>query len=206
MGGDRPKQLLKLADGRYVLEHAVDAFEQAACIDEILIVMHPDWMQETEQLRRQNSWQKVSHVLPGGRERWESSIHAIEAYPDQEDVALLLHDAARPWVSQRIIADVCHALENHRAVTVAVPMTDTLYRVADGHVADIPPRANYMRAQTPQAFHIDLIREAYRRALAQPTIAATDDCGIVRRYMPDEKIYIVAGEEQNRKITYRDDL
>lgn len=195
-----------MEDGRCVLEHAVDAFEQAACIDEILIVMHPDWIHEAEQLCRQNGWQKVAHVLPGGRERWESSVHAIEAYAGQENIALLLHDAARPWVSQRIIADVCHALQTHRAVTVAVPMTDTLYRVAEGHVADIPPRTDYMRAQTPQAFHIELIREAYRHALAQPTIAATDDCGIVSRYMPDEKIYIVAGDEQNRKITYRDDL
>ena len=201
-----PKQFLPLGDGRSVLEHAVEAFEAADEIDEIVIIMHHDWIRETELLCLQNGWEKVSKVLPGGQERWESSVQAIQAYADQDDTALLLHDAARPWVSQRIIHDVCEALKEHNAVTVAVKMTDTLYRVADKQVEEIPMRSDYMRAQTPQAFHLKTIREAYRRAQEAGQIEATDDCGIVKRYLPDETIYIVEGDEQNRKITYADDL
>lgn len=63
-----------------------------------------------------------------------------------------------------------------------------------------------MRAQTPQAFHLDVIRAAYERALASGAVAATDDCGILHKYMPEVAICIVEGEEANRKITYKGDL
>lgn len=207
VGGQTPKQLLPLADGRSILEHAVDAFEAAPCIDEIAIVMHPDFIAEAQHLCLQNSWQKVQQIIPGGKERWESSVHAIQAFSSQNSaVSLWLHDAARPFVSQQIIADVFQALNAHSAVSVAIPVTDTLYLVNDNSVKQIPNRAEYMRAQTPQAFHLDTIAEAYRRALEKGNIIATDDAGIVHNYMPEVPIYIVQGDEQNKKITYKEDL
>ena len=207
VGGATPKQLLQLEDGRSVLEHAVDAFEQAPCIDEIAIVMHPEWMDEAKDICEKNDWSKVAQIIPGGNERWESSWHALLAYIDaDEHTALWFHDAARPFVSQRILADIADALEQHDAVTVAVPVTDTLYRVADSNVKDIPARSEYMRAQTPQAFHFDIVFQAYAQAVADDSLSATDDAGIVRKYAPGCKIFIVAGDETNRKITYKEDL
>lgn len=207
VGGATPKQLLPLEDGRSVLEHAVDAFEQAPCIDEIAIVMHPEWMDEAKDICEKNDWSKVAQIIPGGNERWESSWHALLAYIDaDEHTALWFHDAARPFVSQRILADIATALEQHDAVTVAVPVTDTLYRVADSHVKDIPARSEYMRAQTPQAFHFDIVFQAYAQAVADDSLSATDDAGIVRKYAPGCKIFVVAGDETNRKITYKEDL
>ena len=208
VGGATPKQLLPLEDGRSVLEHAVDAFEQAPCIDEIAIVMHPEWMDEAKQLCERNTWSKVQKIIPGGSERWESSWHALIAYMDETDAALWFHDAARPFVSQRILADVAEALEEHEAVTVAVPVTDTLYKVESGKrkVESIPSRSEYMRAQTPQAFHMNLVQSAYMKAVAEGDGLATDDAGIVRKYEPRHPIYIVLGEEANRKITYAEDL
>ena len=129
---------------------------------------------------------------------------------------LLLHDAARPFVSQDIIAHVCEALEEHEAVTVAIPSTDTVYEMADGKVVRIPQRSTIMRAQTPQAFRLELIAEAYAKALgvdsltaeacAEAHLPATDDCGIVHEHMPNTPIYIVEGEEQNKKITFKEDI
>ena len=212
IGGETPKQFLPLDDGRSILEHSVDAFEQAASIDEIAVVIHPDHLDTLQKLCQKNTWQKLSKIIPGGSERWESSWHAILAYLDlspserRDGVGLLLHDAARPFVSQRIIADVAAALETHEAVTVAIPVTDTLYRVEDGKVREIPDRKDFMRAQTPQAFHLDLIADAYMKALAEDEIIATDDAGIVRKYEPRHPIFIVQGEETNRKITYKGDL
>ena len=213
VGGDTPKQFLPLDDGRSILEHSVDAFEQAPSVDEIAVVIHPDHLDTLQKLCRKNTWQKLSKIIPGGSERWESSWHAILAYLDfspslerRDGVGLLLHDAARPFVSQRIIADVAAALETHEAVTVAIPVTDTLYRVEDGKVREIPDRKDFMRAQTPQAFHLDLIADAYMKALAEDEIIATDDAGIVRKYEPRHPIFIVQGEETNRKITYKGDL
>ena len=138
VGGSTPKQLLPLADGRSILEHAIDAFEQASCIDEIAVVMHPEWMDEAKALVERNSWEKVTTIIPGGNERWESSWHAILAYMDRsEALNLWLHDAARPFVSQRILSDIAKALEEHEAVTVAVPVTDTLYKVQREEVQGI---------------------------------------------------------------------
>lgn len=221
IGGTTPKQLLPLEDGRSILEHSVDAFEQAVCIDEIAIVMHPDWMEEAKQLCERNSWSKVKMIIPGGSERWESSWHAILAYMDYNgeglpvtgdggSVSLWFHDAARPFVSQRILADVAKALEEHEAVTVAVPVTDTLYQVkVNGErlmVNGVPLRSEYMRAQTPQAFHIELVTSAYLKAIEAEDGLATDDVGIVRKYEPKHPIFIVEGEEANRKITYAEDI
>ena len=216
VGGDVPKQLLPLADGRSVLEHATEAFEQADCIDEVCIVMHPDYIACAEQALLRNGWQKVKHIIAGGKERWESSVNAIRLYESElsaEEFAhanILLHDAARPFVSQAIIANVCQALETHEAVTVAIPATDTMYVVggenAEKHVLAIPVRDTLMRAQTPQAFRLPLIARAYTLALHDPALQATDDCGILHRYLPTEPIHIVAGEETNRKITFKEDL
>ena len=216
VGGDVPKQLLPLADGRSVLEHATEAFEQADCIDEVCIVMHPDYIAFAEQALLRNGWQKVKHIIAGGKERWESSVNAIRLYESvllAEEFAhanILLHDAARPFVSQAIIANVCRALEAHEAVTVAISATDTMYVVggenAEKHVLAIPVRDTLMRAQTPQAFRLPLIACAYTLALQDPALQATDDCGIVHRYLPMEQISIIRGEESNRKITFKEDL
>jgi len=228
VGGMLPKQLLPLADGRSVLEHAVSAFEQADCIDEVCIVMHPDYIMHAEQMLLANAWQKVRHIIPGGKERWESSVNAIRQVRGEENnsqlpiancqntINLLLHDAARPFVSQEIISNVCQALEEHEAVVVAIPSTDTVYEMKDGKVARIPNRATIMRAQTPQAFRLPLIAEAYAKALgvtdlstatcATAHLPATDDCGIVHEHMPEVPIYIVEGEEHNKKITFKEDI
>jgi 2-C-methyl-D-erythritol 4-phosphate cytidylyltransferase len=221
VGGGVPKQLLPLADGRSVLEHAVNAFEQSPCIDEVCIVMHPDYIMHAEQMLLSNAWQKVRHIIPGGKERWESSGNAIRAFTPYTlhptpITNLLLHDAARPFVSQEIIACVCEALEEHEAVTVAIPSTDTVYEMVDGKVASIPQRSTIMRAQTPQAFRLELIAAAYAKALgvdslsaeacAEAHLPATDDCGIVHEHMPQVPIHIVEGEEQNKKITFKEDI
>ena len=222
VGGGVPKQLLPLQDGRSVLEHAVNAFEQSSCIDEVCIVMHPDYIVHAEQMLLANAWQKVRHIIPGGKERWESSVNAIRQViverleVNGEQVNLLLHDAARPFVSQDIIARACKALEEHEAVAVAVPSTDTVYEMADGKIVCIPARSTIMRAQTPQAFRLELIAKAYTKAIgadicdtqacAAAHLPATDDCGIVHEHMPEVSIYIVLGEEQNKKITFKEDI
>ena len=235
VGGNTPKQLLPLSDGRSVLEHAVSAFEQSPYIDEVYIVMHPDYIAHAEQMLLANAWQKVHHIIPGGKERWESSVNAIRQVRGERlevkgketncqlpianshnTVNLLLHDAARPFVSQDIIARVCEALKEHEAVTVAIPSTDTVYEMVDGKVARIPQRSTIMRAQTPQAFRLEFIAEAYTKALgvdslnteacAEAHLPATDDCGIVHEHMPQVPIYIVEGEEKNNKITFKEDI
>lgn len=232
LGGDRPKQLLPLADGRTILEHAIDAFRACAYIYKVLVIMHPDYVEDTRRFLSANGLNSDScEVIAGGKERWESSWNAIRWVAEHEsadEVSILLHDAARPFVSERIISDVCEALIQSPAVTVAVPATDTMYRVETPQVSrrspagrqgvdkesargrqvlvEIPDRATMMRAQTPQAFHLDVIKEAFELALQDPNMRVTDDCSVVHQYLPQVPIAIVEGEEANRKITYKQDL
>ena len=213
VGGETPKQLLPLADGRSILEHSIDAFEASPSIDEIAVVMHPEWLKEAETICRRNTWHKLTKIIPGGAERWESSYNAIKTFTSssslhgEAECGMLLHDAARPFVSQRIIADVCQALETHEAVTVAVPVTDTLYRTEANQVQEIPDRKTFMRAQTPQAFHMDLIAEAFENAIQKGYITSvTDDVAVLKAFNPSIPVFIVPGEEANKKITYPEDI
>ena len=109
-------------------------------------------------------------------------------------------------VTERIIGDVCRALREAEAVTVAVPVTDTLYIVKEGRLTDVPPRSDFLRAQTPQAFRLSVIADAFRQFMAAGAVQATDDVGVLRHYRPDVSIRIVAGDEANRKLTYAADF
>ena len=217
MGGSLPKQFLDL-DGRPVIVNSIEAFDSHPAIDEVAVVIHPDWRGRMEEIVAQGHWQKVKKIIDGGSERYMSSLNAIMAYIDEpDDTNLLLHDAARPFLSADIIDRVVSALERHDAVGVAVPSTDTVWEVhpdfiveqtteISRFVARIPERKLMWRAQTPQAFRLPLIRDAYQRALQDPRFQATDDCGVVRKYMPGTKITVVEGNERNRKITFPEDL
>lgn len=205
MGYSTPKQFYKVA-GKTVIEHTIDAFESHSGIDEIAVVMNETCIDRMEDIILRNKWQKLKKLLKGGAERYMSTLSAIESY-DNEEVNLVFHDAVRPLVSRRIIDDVITALANHEAVDVAVPATDTIIEVnaAGDTISSIPPRAFLRRGQTPQAFRLSVIKEAYRRALQDPAFVSTDDCGTVIKYMPEVPVYVVAGEESNMKLTYKED-
>ncbi len=192
-----------------VIEQAVDAFDRAPCVDEIAVVVHPEWLEFMAKVVAHNRWAKLTRLIRGGSERYLSSLAALNAYADASaDTNILFHDAARPWVSQEIIAKVGDALQNAQAVGVGIPSTDTLWQVDPrcGTVSSIPLRSTMYRAQTPQAFRLSVIAEAYRRALCDGDFQATDDCGVLHRYCPEVPILVVPGEQQNRKITYLQDL
>jgi len=119
---------------------------------------------------------------------------------------VLLHDAARPLVDQRIIADCVAALGVHEAAGVAVPASDTIVITDNGVMHSMPRRETLWRCQTPQCFRLPVIARAHELAAADPDFAATDDCGVVLRYLPDVEVHIVPGSERNLKITYPQDL
>lgn len=203
MGGNRPKQFLK-AKGKTILEWTIKAFHRHPLVDEITIVSRADYMEEVTLLAQ--PYPKVSRVLQGGKERYDSSLAAIRAYKD-DDCKFLIHDAVRPLVSERIITDCVKALDRYEAVNVAVQSTDTIIEInEDGIISRIPPRPTLRNVQTPQGFRRGTIRRAYDIALEDPDFQTTDDCGVVFRYLPDCPICVVEGEMQNIKITYPQDL
>ncbi len=206
-GGDRPKQLHVLA-GRTLIEHSVAAFEQAPDVDAIMIVMPAGLAGQAREQFAAGGHPKVSGVIEGGLTRTDSTRCAIAALGAGE-CNVLFHDAARPLLDQRIIADCVRALATDLAIGVAVPSSDTIVEVTDGVVTGMPRRDALARCQTPQGFRLSVIRRAYELAEADPAFPqrpATDDCGIVLRYLPGVPVRLVPGSERNIKITYPHDL
>jgi 2-C-methyl-D-erythritol 4-phosphate cytidylyltransferase len=204
-GGDKPKQFEKIGD-RTILEHSVAAFEKHPQISEIVVVIHPDHIEDTKKLM--NGFSKVKAVIPGGRTRTLSSFQGIDFFKDYApETKILIHDAARPFVSGEIITNVIKSLDTHNAVNVAVSVPDTVIEIdSAGKMKNIPDRSLMKLVQTPQGFILSVIRNAYKAAFKDPGFVATDDCGVVFNYLKANKIHIVEGSRRNIKITERDDL
>lgn len=201
-----PKQLLKVA-GRTLLEHTVRSLGRCPEINEIIVMMTADFVSTAEELLLGRAGcEKVTHVHPGGTNRNRSTVAALATLGDA-DCNVLLHDAVRPLLPPAVVSACVAALVDHDAVDVAIASADTIVRVdADDCVADIPDRRMVRRGQTPQAFRLSTLRRAYELAAADGEFEATDDCSVVLRYLPDVRIKVVPGDEQNMKVTYPIDL
>ncbi len=213
LGLQVPKQLLEIG-GRSIIGHSIQAFEAAAEIDEIIVLMTPGFTDRAEAIVSAAGHQKVSRVLEGGETRTESTRIAIAAAGErlhdrgepESGCKVLFHDAVRPFVDERIITDCVQALDSYDAVAVAIPSSDTIMVVEGGVISHIPDRTTLRRVQTPQGFRLPVIRTAYERAMADPGFSSTDDCGVVLRYLPEVPITVVTGSEYNMKITHPIDV
>jgi 2-C-methyl-D-erythritol 4-phosphate cytidylyltransferase len=206
VGATLPKQLLRLG-GRTLVEHCVAAFEQAPGVDEILVVMAAGYVEQVADMLASGGFAKVTGVIAGGVTRSDSTRVALATIAEGGgDQGVLLHDAARPLVDQRIIANCVAALQVHEAVGVAVPASDTMVITENGVMHTMPARERLWRCQTPQCFRLPVIVRAHELAAADPDFVPTDDCGVVLRYLPGVDVHIVPGSERNLKVTYPQDL
>jgi 2-C-methyl-D-erythritol 4-phosphate cytidylyltransferase len=207
LGAGMPKQLLTLG-GQTLVERCVAAFDRAPGVGEILVVMARGYTEQVKVLLADGGYAKVTGVIEGGATRPDSTRAALAAIgaSGRGECGVLLHDAARPLVDQRIIADCVAALGAHRAAGVAAPASDTMVIAEHGVMRSIPPRETLLRCQTPQCFRLSVITRAHELAAADPGFAPTDDCGVVLRYLPDVEVHVVPGSERNLKITYPQDL
>lgn len=203
-GTETPKQFTKLA-GKPVILYTIEAFQKSLSIDEIIIVTNEEYIAQIHDIVHLNELDKVRKVICGGKERYNSTWVALQAI-EYQDCHVILHDAVRPFISQRIISDCVSALKNWNAVDVVVDPTDTIVQVKDDIIDTIPNRKYLRRGQTPQAFRKSTIENAYHIFMADPLKEVSDDCGIVLKYLPDESIYTIKGEESNFKITYQQDI
>ncbi len=196
-----PKQLIVIA-GKPIIEHAIAALQLSPLVDEIVVLMASGYLDEVRSIVGSGGYDKVSQILPGAGTRNASTVAALAALGEQ-DCNVLLHDAARPLVSQAIIAANVEALRHFEAVSTAIPSADTVIKVSADlqTMADVLPRHLLRRVQTPQSFRLSTIRAAYARAAQDPDFTATDDATVVLRYLPDVAIAVVPGDERNLKVT-----
>jgi len=201
---NKPKQFAKIA-GKTVLEHTLDVFENSSLIHEIILVINPHYRDLAEAVLADSHYKKIKKVLNGGQTRRESSFIGVGSI-GEDSAKVLIHDAVRPFVPERVIKDCVDALDKYSAAGVAIKSADTIIRVNDRNIIEaIPERKYMMRIQTPQAFRAGVIKKAHELAAQDESTEFTDDCGLVVKYNLAE-VYVVEGEEANIKITYPQDI
>ena len=205
VGGQVPKQFVDLA-GRPVLAYSVGTFAAIAEIDRLVIVASEPMLSTATAIGERAAGDKLVDVVVGGAERSDSSRAALDALADDPPSHVLIHDAARPLVEASVVEGVIAALGMAEAAAPAVAVSDTVAHHREGIIEDMPPRTSLRALQTPQGFAYATIAAAYELAEADPDFAATDDCGVVHRYLPDTEIHLVPGSERNLKITHYKDL
>ena len=191
-GGNDPKQWQMLA-GKRVIDHTLNAFKQHRNIDTILVVLHPE-----DQNRLTDPTIKTAL---GGATRNQSVYNGLRALRAAAPKQVLIHDVARPLISEKCITDVIEALQTHSGAAPALPITDALWRGQDGLVDETVARENLFRAQTPQGFHYSAILAAHRAA---SDAEAADDVAIARA--AGLSVAITRGDERNLKITTPEDF
>ena len=201
---ETPKQFLKIAD-KSIIEYTIERFEFHALIDHIFIVTNPGYYDQTLKIVNIRDYKKDKKVLKAGKTRQESSrIGVFSAGNDYENV--LIHDAVRPFISDKIIENVLKELETYSAVNVAIPSNDTIIEIDEKNfIKRIPDRKFLRRVQTPQAFKLSLIQRAHKLAIENNIKNAIDDCYLVLKFKLSD-IYVINGIEFNIKITYPMDI
>lgn len=206
MGEEIPKQFIPV-QGKPIIQFSMERFQNHPLIDEFVIVLPAEFVGKLNNFVDLTPFSKLQAQLCGGSERYLSTLAALQYYIDENDANILFHDAARPLISQEIISNVLYALNQFEAVCVAVPSTDTVIETTEhGFIHHYPKRSLLVNAQTPQAFNIKIIKQAFDYAMQDNGFFTTDDCSIVHKYLPNIPIKIVPGSPLNLKITNPIDL
>lgn len=198
-GGDTPKQYLPI-HGKPSLRHVLDCFLKCSSAQHILVVI-----QDGHQLHYEKAIKGISSkLLPpviGGKTRQESVRNAVLALDLADEDLVLIHDAARPCVTQAEIMDVVSALSTHQAATLTTPVFDTLRKTENGVLKDTVDRTSLSAVQTPQGFHFGILKMAHQTITHQEF---TDDTGLVSNM--GIAVVPVTGTRKNIKLTTPDDL
>jgi 2-C-methyl-D-erythritol 4-phosphate cytidylyltransferase/2-C-methyl-D-erythritol 2,4-cyclodiphosphate synthase len=204
-GSATPKQLVRVA-GRSLLERSVEAFARSASVNELIVAGPAEAGPEYTSGLERAAAGKPLRVVPGGERRQDSVANAFDAAPLEADI-IVIHDAARAFVSGQLIRETIEAAERHGAAIAAAPSRDTVKRVAPGGgegfvVTATIPRDEIYLAQTPQAFRRDVLADAIR--LGRAGTDATDEAMLAER--AGHPVHIVSSDETNLKITTPRDL
>lgn len=203
MGASVPKALIPIG-GTPIIVHTLWKFQNCGEVDDIVVVVRPGDHQETEAALAGTRLGKVRGLVPGGEQRQDSVRAGLAALMGRETGIVVVHDAVRPFVEQRIISGVIAAAHEHGAAVAAVRSKDTVKILAKaGSSPETPDRDACWLAQTPQGFRRELLVRAYEAAGAEASLA-TDECSLIERI--GAPVTLVPGEPGNFKITGPDDL
>lgn len=194
--GFQGNKILEELNGLPVLSYSLFAF---ADLDEIVIVCRKG---DEAQMKKLLSPFPNARTVLGGMTRMESVYNGLK---EAKGEIVLIHDAARPFVSKKIITDCIESVKKYGSGVCALPATDTTVLAEDGKIASVPPRQSVYTVQTPQGFYREELLACYKKAFSESAAEFTDDSGIYLAYA-NKKPALFIGERENRKLTYRGDF
>lgn len=203
------KQFL-LLNGKPLIYYSLKAFEESSVDAVILVTGQEEISYCQKEIVEKYGFSKVAKIVPGGKERYHSVHAGLSALMDilDKDGIALIHDGARPMVTQDIIARTISAAREYGACVAAMPVKDTI-KVSDecGFAAGTPDRSTLWQIQTPQVFSYGLIWQAYEKLLSEERFqkGITDDAMVVES-MTSERVKLVEGSYENIKVTTPEDM
>jgi 2-C-methyl-D-erythritol 4-phosphate cytidylyltransferase len=201
LGSDTPKAFIRLGDAT-LLAHVLRALAAVAAIEEAVIAVPPGMEPTARGEANQARLEIPVKITAGGMER-QDSVRIALALTSAEAEIVVVHDAARPFAAPAVFAACIETAERAGGAIAAIPVSDTLKSVEQGHILATLPRSGLWQAQTPQAFRRALLVQAHERAAHERTVA-TDDANLVERI--GATVEVVQGSPLNLKMTTRDDL
>lgn len=205
VGSSLPKQFIPIR-GKMLVEFSLSVFQQHPLIQEIVMTVPAGFEMEKVDFLK-NKYSKLTDVVTGGAERFQSSWAAVKRFVARHDDVLLLHDAARPLLPARVIDDLVACLQNASAAVTALPATDTILQVSPQLMLEKTlKRSELYYAQTPQAFKAELLCDCFTKLSAASDFKPTDESGLVAHFHPEIPIHIVQGDPLNFKVTFPEDV
>ncbi len=196
------KQFIKL-EGKEIIAYTIEKFYNNSNIEDIVVVVKEDESEffKKEILDKYNF--KNIKIAYGGKARQDSVYNGLKSLDKKCDI-VLIHDGARPFVSDKIIDNCIEEVKEHKAIVVGVPVKDTIKVIDnDKNIVDTPNRSVLWAVQTPQTFDYNILIDAYKDAF-KSGFYGTDDAMLVERI--GYKVKMVEGSYNNIKITTKEDL
>lgn len=196
MGAD--KTFIEIG-GKPLIAWSVDTLQSCDMINEIVLVLHKTKIDRGRDLMRQRQWSKISGICEGGELRQDSVRNGLLSISRSDWV--LVHDGARPFLTDKLIMDGIKAAEETGAAVCCTDVKDTIKQVDDNEIVTQPLARHRLRAvQTPQVFRLDLLKKAYELISSE----VTDDSSIVEK--AGYRVRLYPGDYENIKITTPDDM
>lgn len=203
LGNTVPKQILPLGP-KPVIAWSVDTFHETESIDKIIIVSEKNLLQQMKDLFPNKKYPKILSFIEGGHERSDSSYNAIMSCTFSDSDVFLFHDAARPFVTRKIIVNMITKVQETGACGTYIPSPDTVAIVKNSLIESIPQRQNVFSAQTPQGFKYGIIKKAHEFQQKNNNPGITDDVSLVIN--TGNNVSVISGSPLNLKITTEFDL
>jgi len=203
---DQPKQFIDIY-GKPIVVHTIEAFDIHEQIDAIAVVCLKEWHEDIKIWTRKYELNKIKWIVDGGETRQESVLNGLKAIEEDvnpEDI-VVIHDAARPLISHKIIVNNIEGAKKYGAVDTVIKASDTIIQsIDDNTISSIPVRKELYIGQTPQSFVYSTIYDAHKSAASSQIQDSTDDCRLVLN--SGKKVHLVDGDKLNFKITTMEDL